>query len=123
MGCFNPNCLHAGVIWGADTKLEDQLAAASVLTAVAEVMWRHGVDLYSYQHAALKKSYDAALKSAANYDVSSLRSLPGIDTYQYVFRRYEDPRYLRVISQLEPSFTLAIDGHLPLLPPSESITK
>jgi hypothetical protein len=123
MDCFKPDCLRDGVIWGLDIKLEDQLAAVSVLTTVAEVMSRHGVDLYSYQNAALKKSYDAALKSLANYDASKLRALPGIDAYQYVFRSYQDPSYLPIISQLRPSFTLAIGEHLPSLPAPESTTK
>ncbi len=61
MSCFNSTCLRNGVVWGADTKIEEQMAAVCVLTTVAEVMWHHGVDLYDYQGAAMKKSYDAAI--------------------------------------------------------------
>jgi hypothetical protein len=123
MDCFKPACLHEGVIWGADTKPEDQMAAASVLTTVAEVMWHRGVDLYAYQDQAMKKSYDAALELAGNGEVSKLLSLPGIDAYEYVFRRYQDPRYPPIISQLKPGFTLAIGEHLPSVPTSATSVK
>jgi len=75
--------------------------------------------LYAYQDAALKKSYDAALKSVATLDASSLSALPGINAYEYVFRRYQDARYPAVINKLKPSFNLAIGEHLPSLPASE----
>jgi hypothetical protein len=83
-----------------------------VLTTVAEVMWHHGVDLYGYRDAALKKSYDAALELASNGETSKLLALPGIDAYPYVFRRYQEPRYLPVVGKLKPGFTLAISEHL-----------
>jgi hypothetical protein len=116
MDCFKPNCLRDGVIWGADTKVEEQMAAVCVLTTVAEVMWHRGVDLYDYQDGALKKSYDAALGSIKNGDVSQLVQLPGVDSYQYVFRRYHDPRYLPIVSKLNSEFSLAISERLPCLP-------
>lgn len=116
MDCFQPACLHAGVIWGADTKIEEQMAALCVLTTVAEVMWHRGVDLYHYQDAAMKKSFDAALDSVGNGDVSPLLAVPGIDACQYAFRRYQEPRYLPVIARLKPGFALSIGEHLPSLP-------
>ena len=116
MDCFNPACLRNGVVWGADTKIEEQMAAVCVLTTVAEVMWHHSVDLFGYQEAALKKSYDAALESAGIDEITKLPALPGIDAYQYVFRRYQEPRYLPVITKLKSGFSLAIGEHLPSLP-------
>ena len=123
MDCFNPACLRDGVVWGADTKIEDQMAAVCVLTTVAEVMWHHGVDLYGYQDAALKKSYDAALESAGNGEASKLLALPGVDAYQYVFCRYQESRYLPVVGKLKPGFTLAISEHLPSLPAAAATMK
>jgi hypothetical protein len=123
MDCFNSACLRDGVVWGADTKIEEQMAAVGVLTTVAEVMWHRGVDLYGYQDAAMKKSYDAALESAGNGEVSKLLALPGIDAYQYVFRRYQEPRYLPVVGKLKPGFTLAISEHLPSLPTAAATVK
>ena len=123
MDCFKPACLSNGVVWGSDTKIEEQVAAACVLTTVAEVMWHHGVDLYGYQDSALKKSYDAALEPGGTDDVSKLLALPGIDAYQYVFRHYQEPRYLPVISKLKPGFTLAVSEHLPSLPAAAPAVK
>jgi hypothetical protein len=123
MDCFNPACLRDGVVWGADTKIEEQMAAACVLTTVAEVMWHHGVDLYDYQDKAMKKSYDAALESAGKSEVPKLLALPGIDAYQYVLRRYREPRYLPVVSKLKPGFALAISEHLPSLPAASAFVK
>ena len=123
MDCFNPACLRDGVVWGADAKIEEQMAAACVLTTVAEVMWHHGVDLYRYHDTAMKKSYDAALESAGKGEVSKLLALPGIDAYQYVFRRYQEPRYLPVVGKLKPGFTLAISEHLPSLPAATATVK
>jgi hypothetical protein len=114
MDCFKPACLRDGVVWGADTKLEEQMAAACVLTTVAEVMWHRGVNLYDYQDDAMKKSYDAALESAGNS--TALLALPGVDAYAYVFHHYQEPRYLPVVNELKPGFTLAIGEDLPSLP-------
>jgi len=123
MDCFRPACLRPGVVWGADTKIEEQMAAACVLTTVAEVMWRHGVDLYGYQDAAMRKAYDAALELPGDGGISKLLALPGIDAYQYVYRHYQEPRYLPVIGKLKPGFTLAISEHLPSLPAATAIVK
>jgi hypothetical protein len=123
LDCFKPACLRDGVVWGADTKIDEQMAAVCVLTTVAEVMWHRGVDLYGYQDMAMKKSYDAALESAGNGGVSKLLALPGIDAYPYVFRRYQEPRYLPVVGQLKPGFKLAISEHLPSLPAPEATAK
>jgi hypothetical protein len=123
LDCFKPTCLRDGVVWGADTKIEEQMAAACVLTTVAEVMWHHGMDLYGYQNSALKKSYDAALGLTADGDASKLLALPGVDAYQYVFRHYQDPRYLSVINKLKPGFTLSISEHLPALPAAATTAK
>lgn len=116
MDVFKPGFLRDGAVWGAGPKLDDQMAALSVMTAVAEVLWHHGVDLYGYQDAALRHSYDAALTSITKLDASSLHVLPGLDSFPYAFRRYQDERYSSVISQLKPGFTLAIGEHLPSPP-------
>jgi hypothetical protein len=123
MDCFKSACLRDGVIWSADTKVEEQMAALCVLTTVAEVMWHHGVDLYGYQDMAMKKSFDAALTSDQNGGFTKLLALPGIDAYHYVFRRYHEPRYLPVVAGLKPGFTLAIGEHLPSLPAAAATVK
>jgi hypothetical protein len=123
MDCFKPACLRDGVVWGADTKLEEQMAAVCVLATVAEVMWHHGVDLYGYQDMAMKKSYDAALELAGTGGDNDLLTLPGIDAYQYALRHYHETRYLSVVGKLKPAFTLAIGEHLPTLPETAAMVK
>ena len=123
MDCFKPACLRDGVVWGADMKIEEQMAAVCVLTTVAEVMWHRDVDLYGYQDAAIKKAYDAALKSAGIGEVSKLLALPGVEAYQYASRHYQEPLYLPVVRKLQPSFTLAIGERLPSLPAAAATLK
>ncbi len=79
------------------------------------------MDLYDYENTAMKKSYDAALQSAGNDEIPKLLSLPGIDAYQYAFRRYREPRYLPVVGKLKPGFTLALSEHLPSLPAAATV--
>jgi hypothetical protein len=116
MDCFKPNCMRDGVIWGADTKIEEQMASLCALTTVAEVMWHRGINLYDYQDKAMKKSFDASLQSIGNGDASKLLQLPGINAFQYAFQHYNDQRYLVIVNQLKPEFSLAISEHLPCLP-------
>lgn len=107
MDCFKSGCLRDGVVWGADTKADDQMAALCVLTTVAEVMRHRGVDLYGYKDNAMKKSFDAGLKSP------NLLSLAGIDAYRYAFRRYRDPRYRAVVDKIKPGFEVEIGERMP----------
>ena len=116
MDCFRPACLRDGVIWGADTKTDEQMAAVCVLTTVAEVMWRHGQDLYGYQGAAMKKSFDALLELGSGADAPKLLGIAGIDALPYAYRHYRESRYLPVIAALQPEFSLAIGERLPPLP-------
>jgi hypothetical protein len=99
------------------------MAALCVLTTASEVMWHRGVDLYDYQDKTMKKSYDAVLESAGHGEVPELLALPGIDACQYAFRRYQDPRYLPVVSRLKPGFPLAIGEYLPSLPAAAATAK
>ena len=122
MDCFNPSpptCLRDDRLWGADQKPEDQIASLAIMISVAEVMWHHGVDLYSYRNMAMKKPFDAGLSlilpsSAAPSDAeyAKLLGMPGVNAYEYAFRRYQDARYLPLINKLKPSLVLAV-GELP----------
>jgi hypothetical protein len=123
MDCFKPACLRDGVVWGADSKIEDQMAAVCVLTTFAEVMWHQGVNVYEYRDRAIKKSYDAALDTIGHDEISKLLALPGIDAFQYAFRRYQEPRYRPLVNQLKPGFALAIGEHLPSLPAATATVK
>jgi hypothetical protein len=122
MDCFSPSprtCLRDDRLWGADQKPEDQIASLAIMISVAEVMWHHGVDLYSYQKMAMKKPFDAGLSlmlpSAAvpsDGEYAKLLVMPSVIAYEYAFRRYQDARYLPLINKLKPALVLAV-GELP----------
>lgn len=117
MDCFKPEVLHEGTVWGVgNQKIDDQMAALSVLVAVAETLWHQNTNLYSYDNAAIKKAFDAGLKPLAGMDAGALQAVPGISAYPYAYRRYQDARYTAVIDKLTPSFSLAIGVSLPTPP-------
>ncbi len=118
MDCFRPTCMHAGVIWGADKQIDNQMAALSVLTTVAEVLLHNGVNLYNYDNSAIKTAYSTAYNKFKT-DLSALLALPGVGGFQYAFARYGDEDFLRVASRLQPEFSLAIGERLP--PPPSSL--
>ena len=119
MDCFKQDVLREGTAWGTgNQKIDDQMAALSVLIAVAEVLWHQNTDLYSYHGAVLKKAFDAGVGSLASMDATGLQAIPGISSYRYAFRRYQDARYAAVIGKLTPSFSLAIGERLPTPPDS-----
>lgn len=119
MDCFKQGILREGTVWGTgDRKIDDQMAALSVLIAVAEVLWHQNTDLYSYHDAVLKKAFDAGLESLTNMNSTALESIPGISSYRYAYRRYQDARYVSLIGKLTSSFSLAIGERLPTPPDS-----
>ncbi len=82
------------------------LYALAALINAAEAAWRHGLDLYSYNDAILKYIFDFPLLLAypdlsdPGENNSRRTRLTGIyypGLYEYGYRRYRDPRYLRVI--------------------------
>jgi hypothetical protein len=119
MDCFKQDVLREGAVWGAgNQKIDDQMAALSVLIAVSEVLWHQNTDLYSNHGAVLKRAFDAGLGSLASMDSTGLQAIPGISSYRYAYRRYQDARYTAVIGKLTPSFSLAIGERLPTPPGS-----
>jgi hypothetical protein len=119
MDCFKPDVLREGTVWGAgNQKIDDQMAALSVLIAVAEVLWHQNTDLYSYHGAVLKHAFDAGVGPLTGMDAAALQSVPGVSAYRYAFRRYQDARYAALIARLTPSFSLAIGERLPTPPDS-----
>jgi hypothetical protein len=131
MDCFRPAYIREDRLWGADEKPEDQIASLAIMTSVAEVMWRRGVDLYSHQDMALKKPFDAGLPlilptsstaPANDSEYGKLLGMPGINAYEYAFRRFHDARYLPLIEKLRPTLVLSV-GELPSLFDARALPK
>jgi len=117
MDCFKQDVLREGTVWATgNQKIDDQMAALSVLIAVVEVLWHQNTDLYSYHGAVLKRAFDAGVGSLTSMDSTGLQAIPGISSYRYAYRRYQDARYAAVIGKLTPSFSLAIGERLPTPP-------
>ncbi len=127
LSCFDPSCMRPDGRWGPNRDDADRFAPLSVLTSVAEVMWHHGMDLYSHQNLALKRPFDLALplttsatstsstSALKDVDYSKLVVLSGINAYEYAYRRYHDSRYLPLIRMLRPSLVVKEPGELPSL--------
>ncbi len=116
LSCFDPSCMRPDGRWGPNRNDADQFASLSVLLSVAEVMWHHGMNLYSHQQSALKRPFDRALPPAPNgAEYRKLLALPGINAFEYAYRQYRDPRYLPLIRMLKPALEVKEPGELPSL--------
>ena len=103
---FGTLSMSADGLW-SEGAMGYQFMALQALIADAEVLWHHGVDMYSYRDAALKRLFDSPLqyaypnlKTAAIHD-SGYGSILGGDSYlyEYAYRRYHDPAYLVILNQ------------------------
>lgn len=85
-----------------------QFMALQALVLDAEVLWRHGIDLYRYRDCALKCIFDSPLSFAypnliapAIHD-SGNAPIVGYNSglYEYGYLRYRDPKYLEVLRRI-----------------------
>ena len=124
LGCFDPACIAKDGHWQGGPTLDDHFSALSVLVGVAEVSWRHGLDLYGYRIAALKRlfdfpiqsdSFDSTTTAAADTAYSELAKRPGMNVYEYAFRRYRDSHYLPLMKSIQKKTTFDKPSYLPSL--------
>ena len=103
---FGEKAMSADGLW-SEGAMGYQFMALQALIYDAEMLWHHGVDMYSYRDAALKRIFDSPLqyaypnlKTAAIHD-SGYGSILGGDSYlyEYAYRRYHDPAYLMILNQ------------------------
>lgn len=103
---FGPKAISADGLW-SEGAMGYQFMALEALVCDAEILWHHGIDMYRYRDAALKRLFDSPLQyaypnlmTAAIHD-SYYSSILGGDSYLYEFayRRYHDPAYLVVLNQ------------------------
>ncbi len=84
-----------------------QMMAMEAVVADAEILWRHGVDMYSYRDFALKQLFDSPLRFAyPNLQTPAIHdggggSIIGYEAnlWEYAYARYGDPKYLSIISR------------------------
>ncbi|MGI5869759.1 MAG: heparinase II/III domain-containing protein [Kiritimatiellia bacterium] len=103
---FSAKAIDADGMW-AEGAMGYQFMALQALICNAEILWHHGVDLYSHRDGVLKSLFDSPLqfaypnlKTPAIHD-SGYGSILGRESYLYEFayRRYRDPAFLFVLSQ------------------------
>ena len=103
---FSEKTITADGLW-SEGSMGYQFMALQALIADAEILWHHGIDMYRYHDAALKRLFDSPLQyaypnlyTAAIHD-SGYGSIVGGDAYlyEYAYRRYRDPAYLTILNQ------------------------
>ncbi len=103
---FSDRCIDADGMW-AEGAMGYQFMALQALITDAEVLWHHGIDMYRYRNAALKRIFDSPLafsypdlRAPAIHDSGHV-SIVGRESYLYEFgyRRYRDPKYLAILDR------------------------
>lgn len=103
---FSEKCIDVDGMW-CEGAMGYQFMALQALVLDAEILWRHGIDLYRYRNGALKCIFDSpilfaypTLVTPAIHD-SGNANIVGREAYLYEFgyRRYRDPAYLRLLRQ------------------------
>lgn len=104
---FGTRSIDADGLW-SEGAMGYQFMALQGLIMDAEVLWHHGIDMYRYRDAALKRLFDSPIEfsypdltSPATHD-SHHGSILSADSflYEYAYRRYRDPKYLPILNQI-----------------------
>jgi len=99
-----------------------QMMAIRGLLVCAEVMWRDGIDVYSYRNGRLKLVFDSPIwyhypggKAAPAVHDSGSSNIFGRDAhlYGYALRRYGDKTYNAILSKVTPTFESVYNLFLP----------
>ncbi|MGA2324085.1 MAG: carbohydrate binding domain-containing protein [Sedimentisphaerales bacterium] len=120
---FNPAAVDQDKNWDkSDTK--SQLFSLSIMASVAEICWHHGIDLYSYHDATMKKIFDyplafssteASTSESLEIKYREFSRLQGVTAYDYAFLRYRDPLYLPVIERMDKTLGMGGNCEIPCL--------
>ena len=114
-----PQCIDVDGMWN-EGAMGYQFMALGALINDAEMLWRHGLDLYRYRNGLLKGLFDSPLlfvypdlTAPATHDSGRTPLLLSWftdchHTYEYAYLRYRDPRYLAIINQTKPHLQLSL---------------
>ena len=104
---FSEKAIDVDGMW-CEGAMGYQFMALQALVVDAEMLWRHGIDLYRYRNCALKCIFDSPLYfaypnliSPAIHD-SGNAPIVGYNShlYEYGYWRYRDPKYLEVLRRI-----------------------
>lgn len=106
---FSETAIRGDGLW-TEGAMGYQFMAMQALVTNAEIMWRMGIDLYSYNEGIFKRLFDSPLEiSYPNLRTPAINdsghgSVVGREAYlyEYGYLRYGDPRYRLVLAQTHP---------------------
>ena len=130
---FSPDCIHNDGLWTEGSPGYTLSIAGAGLFDDAEVLWRHGIDMYRYRNGVLKRLIDSALLVAypgdpklpmpiigdsGAFDLLDKREWSNGETavpFYLGYQRYQNPQYLPIIENAAPHLGLSVHSGLPLI--------
>jgi oligo-alginate lyase len=127
---FSDRCILDDGLWNEGAPAYQLGIVSCALIDDAETLWRHGIDMYSYRHGALKRLIDSALilaypdpkmdmaalhDSAPNSllsDVGWWTNEEGIP-YECGYEHYRDPRYIPIVRNANQSLSMTVHAGAP----------
>jgi hypothetical protein len=127
---FTPACILPDGLWVEGAPGYQLQIAGAALFNDAEMLWRHGVDLFRFRNGILKRLLDSGLLLAnpdptmtvpCLHDSGRLSLLDPRDwlngaigtAYESGYRRYRDPRYVPILKNATKHLSLTIHGGPP----------
>jgi hypothetical protein len=130
---FSPEGIHNDGLWTEGSPGYTLSIAGAGLFDDAEILWRHGVDMYSYRNGVLKRLIDSALLVAypgdpklpmpiigdsGAFDLLDKRDWSNGETavpFYLGYQRYQNPEYLPIIENAAPHLALSVHSGAPLI--------
>ncbi len=129
---FSDDCLLPDGLWVEGAPAYTLGIAGAGLFDTAEVLWRHGVDMYRFRNGALKRLLDSGLLLAnpdPKLDVPCLRDSQTFSllddrdwmngqigtAYNFGYERYHEPSYLPIIRNAVAHLNLTTHAGAPLI--------
>jgi len=127
---FTPQCILPDGLWVEGAPGYQLQIAGAALFNDAEILWRHGVDMFRYRNGVLKRLLDSGLLLAnpdgtmtvpCLHDSGRLSLLDPRDwlngeigtAYESGYRRYHDPRYVPILKNATKHLSLTIHSGPP----------
>lgn len=104
---FSDRCIGKDGLW-SEGSTGYQFMAMQALVAMAETLYRNGIDMYSYNNGAFKKLFDSPmtlaypdLETPAVHDGGG-GSILGYNSnvWEYGYKHYRDPNYITLLKKI-----------------------
>lgn len=125
---FTEKCMLADGLWNEGAPAYQVGIASCAMINFAEILWHHGIDLYRHKNGALKRLIDSTLALADPNPEQSIATLRDAQpfalldqrewftaestlSYQYGYRRYQNPAYIPIIRNGASTRQLSQSSH------------